>query len=113
MDTIEYVTFRYDTVEVENQPRTQGTFSNESTLVDRGQVVSLYCQDFGNKAKPRDHDPPGYFRCQKYPGYEVGGKLALADINWNMAKRVRYLIPFGNNCRTNVDLFNNQALNGT
>ena len=27
-----------------------------------------------------------------------------------MAKCVRYLILFGNNCRTNVDLFNNQAL---
>ena len=27
-----------------------------------------------------------------------------------MAKCVRYLIPFGNNRRTNVDLFNNQAL---
>ena len=27
-----------------------------------------------------------------------------------MAKCVRYLIPFANNCRTNVDLFNNQAL---
>ena len=24
-----------------------------------------------NKAKPRDHDPPGYFRSWKYPGYEV------------------------------------------
>ena len=29
------------------QPRTQGTFRNESTLVDRGHVVSLYCPDFG------------------------------------------------------------------
>ena len=29
------------------QPRTQGTFGNESTLVDRGHVVSLYCPDFG------------------------------------------------------------------
>ena len=28
-------------------------------------------QNLGNKAKPRDHDPPGYFRSQKYPGYEV------------------------------------------
>ena len=27
-----------------------------------------------------------------------------------MAKCVRFLISFGNNCRTNVDLFNNQAL---
>ena len=87
------------------QPRTQGTFRNKSTLVDRGHVVSLYCPDFiivlfdvpglkltpfnsvqtcrhillsfppslkincfiiaqnvGNKAKPRDHDPPRYFR---------------------------------------------------
>ena len=97
-----------------DQPRTQGTFRNESTLVDRGHVVSLYCPDFGqknnlllyfpdvpglkltpfnystnmsiyyiaslkisyfiaqnlgNKAKPRDYDPPGYFRFQKYPGY--------------------------------------------
>ena len=30
-----------------HQPRTQGTFRNESTLVDRGHVVSLYCPDFG------------------------------------------------------------------
>ena len=28
-------------------------------------------QNLGNKAKPLDHDPPGYFRSQKYPGYEV------------------------------------------
>ena len=28
-------------------------------------------QNLGNKTKPRDHDPPGYFRSQKYPGYEV------------------------------------------
>ena len=28
-------------------------------------------QNLGNKAKPRGHDPPGYFRFQKYPGYEV------------------------------------------
>ena len=28
-------------------------------------------QNLGNKAKPRDYDPPGYFRSQKYPGYEV------------------------------------------
>ena len=28
-------------------------------------------QNLGNKAKPRDHDPPGYFRSQKYPGYKV------------------------------------------
>ena len=28
-------------------------------------------QNMGNKAKPRDHDPPGYFRSKKYPGYEV------------------------------------------
>ena len=31
------------------QPRTQGTFWNESTLVDRGHVVSLYAQILGNK----------------------------------------------------------------
>ena len=29
------------------QPRTQGTFWNESTLVDRCHVVSFYCPDFG------------------------------------------------------------------
>ena len=29
------------------KPHTQGTFRNESTLVDRGHVVSLYCPDFG------------------------------------------------------------------
>ena len=28
-------------------------------------------QNVGNKAKPHDHDPPGYFRSQKYPGYEI------------------------------------------
>ena len=28
-------------------------------------------QNPGNKAKPRDHDPPAYFRSQKYPGCEV------------------------------------------
>ena len=32
---------------VESQPRTQGTFGDESTLVDRGHVVLLYCPDFG------------------------------------------------------------------
>ena len=32
----------------------------------------IIAQNVGNKAKPRDHDPPGYFRFQKYPGYEVG-----------------------------------------
>ena len=31
----------------DTQPRTQGTFGNESTLVDRGHVVLLYCPDFG------------------------------------------------------------------
>ena len=30
-----------------DQPRTQGTFRNESTLVDRGHVVSLYCPGAG------------------------------------------------------------------
>ena len=33
--------------ELPEQPRTQGTFWNESTLVDRGHVVSLYCPNFG------------------------------------------------------------------
>ena len=32
---------------ITQQPRTQGTFGNESTLVDCGHVVSLYCPDFG------------------------------------------------------------------
>ena len=32
---------------IPGQPRTQVTFRNESTLVDRGHVVSLYCPDFG------------------------------------------------------------------
>ena len=32
-------------------------------------------QNLGNKAKARDHDPPGYFRSQMYPGYEVATKL--------------------------------------
>ena len=31
------------------QPRTQDTFRNESTLMDRGHVVSLYCLDFGQQ----------------------------------------------------------------
>ena len=31
------------------QPRSQGTFRNESTLVDRGHVVSPYCLDFGQQ----------------------------------------------------------------
>ena len=31
------------------QPCTQGTIGNESTLVDRGYVVSLYCPDFGQR----------------------------------------------------------------
>ena len=30
---------------------------------------SNIAQNLGNKAKPHDHDPLGYFR---YPGYEVG-----------------------------------------
>ena len=33
-------------------------------------------RNLGNKAKPRDHDQPGYFRPQKYPGYEVGFRHA-------------------------------------
>ena len=37
----------YTTLPVPQQPRTQGTFGNESTLVDCGHVVSLYCPDFG------------------------------------------------------------------
>ena len=32
------------------KPRTQGTFRNESILVDRGHVVSLYCPDFGQQS---------------------------------------------------------------
>ena len=32
---------------IASQPRTQGTFRNESTLVDRGHMVSRYCPDFG------------------------------------------------------------------
>ena len=34
-------------------------------------IKYFIAQNLGNKAKPRDHDPPGYFRSQKYPGYEV------------------------------------------
>ena len=35
-------------------------------------INCFIAQNLGNKAKPRDHDPPGYFRSKKYPGYEVG-----------------------------------------
>ena len=40
-------TVDYNGNQCHNQPRTQGTFRNESTLVDRGHVGSLYCPDFG------------------------------------------------------------------
>ena len=34
-------------------------------------IISYFiAQNLGNNAKPRDH-VPGYFRFQKYPGYEV------------------------------------------
>ena len=33
------------------QPRTQGTFGNESTLVDHGHVVSFIAQILGNKIR--------------------------------------------------------------
>ena len=48
-------------------------------------IVSLkinyfIAQNLGNKAKPRDHDPPEYFRSQKYPGYEESRMVfALED----------------------------------
>ena len=35
-------------------------------------INCFIAQNLGNKAKPRDHDPPGYFRSQMYPGYEIG-----------------------------------------
>ena len=38
-------------------------------------IFYFIAQNLGNKAKPRDHDPPGYFRSQKYPGYEVARAL--------------------------------------
>ena len=38
-------------------------------------------QNLGNKAKPRDHDPPGYFHSQKYPGYEVEGNVAYSIVS--------------------------------
>ena len=34
-------------------------------------IIYFIAQNLGSKAKPRDHDPQGYFRSQKYPGYEV------------------------------------------
>ena len=38
-------------------------------------------QNLGNKEKPRDHDPPGYFRSQKYPGYEVERNVAYSIVS--------------------------------
>ena len=40
-------------------------------------IIYFISQNLGNKAKPRDHDPPGYFRSQKYPGYEVGNIILV------------------------------------
>ena len=34
-------------------------------------INHFIAQNLGNKAKPRDHNPPEYFRSQKYPGDEV------------------------------------------
>ena len=34
-------------------------------------INCFIAQNLGNKEKPRDHDPPGYFRSKKYPGNEV------------------------------------------
>ena len=34
-------------------------------------INCFIAQNLGNKAKPRDHDLPGYFRSLKYPGYEI------------------------------------------
>ena len=31
-------------------------------------ISYFIAQNLGNKAKPRDNDPPGYFRSLKYPG---------------------------------------------
>ena len=43
-------------------------------------IYYFTAQNLGNKAKPRDHDPSGYFRSQKYPGYEVG-KIRASKFN--------------------------------
>ena len=37
-------------------------------------IVYFIAQNLGSKAKPRDHDPPGYFRSQTYPEYEVASR---------------------------------------
>ena len=47
-------------------------------------------QNPSNKAKPRDHDPPGYFRSQKYPGYEVGYDLAHVGNFWQWYGKSTY-----------------------
>ena len=49
-------------------------------------------QNLGNKAKPRDHNPPGYFRSQKYPGYEVVTKHAMKILTTNMTITSKGLI---------------------
>ena len=53
----------------------------------------MYCfiaQNLGNKTKQRDHDPPGYFRSWKYPGYEVEIKLEQKHSSLHNLK-LRYL----------------------
>ena len=55
---------------ISNQPRIQGTFRNKIVVLLIGKIFAL-SQNLGNKAKPHDHDPPGYFCPKKYPGYEV------------------------------------------
>ena len=40
------------------------------------EISYFIAQNLGNKAKPRDQDPPEYFRSQKYPGYEVALQIA-------------------------------------
>ena len=66
-------------------------------------------QNLGNKAKPRDHDPPGYFRSQKYPGYEVAKSLSelestvtrqLSDVHkWLCANKLSLNIEKSSFCK--------------
>ena len=56
-------------------------------------------QNLGNKAKPRDHDPPGYFRSQKYSGYEVVnnvGSKTFFNFVFNSSEQVAIFAAYPN-----------------
>ena len=48
-------------------------------------ISHFIAQNLGNKAKPRGHDPPGYFRSQKYPGYRYEVEFVFDAYNASLA----------------------------